>query len=78
MVPLASELCTGSVQLTVTSVWGNSLSYLNSKATGGSSSPQVLDEIYIPSNKEFAIYSDRECKDGSCGYARPGSVAYRE
>ncbi|KAH7375642.1 TOS1 protein [Plectosphaerella cucumerina] len=57
-------------------VWGNSLSYLNSKASGGASSPQVLENVFIPSNKEFAIYSDRECKDGSCGYYRPGAVAY--
>ncbi|KAF9869603.1 hypothetical protein CkaCkLH20_12900 [Colletotrichum karsti] len=57
-------------------VFGNSLSYLNSDATGGSSSPQVLDPVYLPSNKEFAIYSDKQCTDGSCGYYRPGSVAY--
>ncbi|KAL9947378.1 target of Sbf [Verticillium nonalfalfae] len=57
-------------------VWGNSLSYINSKATGGSPSPQVLEKVLIPSNKEFAIYSDKPCTDGSCGYVRPGSVAY--
>jgi hypothetical protein len=65
-------------ELTCISVWGNSLSYLNSKASGGASSPQVLENVFIPSNKEFAIYSDRECKDGSCGYYRPGAVAYRK
>lgn len=59
------------------SVWGNSLSYINSKATGGSPTPQVLEKVLIPSNKEFAIYSDKPCTDGSCGYVRPGSVAYR-
>ncbi|KAM0335336.1 hypothetical protein ACHAQA_000381 [Verticillium albo-atrum] len=57
-------------------VWGNSLSYINSKATGGSSSPQVLEKVLIPSNKEFALYSDKPCTDGSCGYVRPDSVAY--
>ncbi|KAL0935367.1 uncharacterized protein CTRU02_209958 [Colletotrichum truncatum] len=57
-------------------VFGNSLSYLNSDASGGASSPQVLDPVYLPSNKEFAIYSDKQCTDGSCGYYRPGSVAY--
>ncbi|KAF6839655.1 hypothetical protein CMUS01_04217 [Colletotrichum musicola] len=57
-------------------VFGNSLSYLNSDASGGAASPQVLDPVYIPSNKEFAIYSDKQCTDGSCGYYRPGSVAY--
>ncbi|TDZ32056.1 PGA52-like protein [Colletotrichum spinosum] len=57
-------------------VFGNSLSYLNSDATGGAASPQILDPVYLSSNKEFAIYSDRQCTDGSCGYYRPGSVAY--
>lgn len=60
------------------STWGNSLSYINSKASGGASSPQVLDEVFIPSNKEFAIYSDKPCEGNECGYYRPGSVAYRE
>ncbi|KAF3802921.1 PGA52-like protein [Colletotrichum gloeosporioides] len=57
-------------------VFGNSLSYLNSDASGGAASPEVLNPVYLPSNKEFAIYSDKECTDGSCGYYRPGSVAY--
>ncbi|KAL6919682.1 hypothetical protein ACHAPO_004104 [Fusarium lateritium] len=56
--------------------WGNSLSYLNAKGTGGSSSPKVLKHIYIPSNKEFSIWSAEKC-DESCGYSRAQDVAYK-
>lgn len=59
----------------VNSTWGNSLSYLNAKGTGGSSSPKVLKHIYIPSNKEFSIWSAEKC-DESCGYVRAKDVAY--
>jgi hypothetical protein len=61
--------------LTKFSTWGNSLSYLNAKGTGGSSSPKVLKHIYIPSNKEFSIWSAEKC-DESCGYSRAQDVAY--
>ncbi|GKT64478.1 TOS1 protein [Colletotrichum tofieldiae] len=57
-------------------VFGNSLSYLNSDATGGAASPQVLNPVTLKSNQEFLIASDKSCDDGSCGYSRPGSVAY--
>ncbi|GKT43113.1 PGA52-like protein [Colletotrichum spaethianum] len=66
-----------SVQrLTGNSVFGNSLSYLNSDATGGAASPQVLNPVTLKSNQEFLIASDKSCDDGGCGYSRPGSVAY--
>lgn len=52
-----------------------SLAYLNGQGDGGASGPAVLDDMVIPSNKEFAIFSDKEC-DGSCGYVQPGTVAY--
>lgn len=58
-------------------VFGNSLSYLNSQGTGGSASSAVLADALVGSNKEFAIFTDNECVEGdSCGYVRPGSVAY--
>ncbi|KAK2004768.1 hypothetical protein LX36DRAFT_595315 [Colletotrichum falcatum] len=57
-------------------VFGNSLSYLNSDATGGAASPQILDPVTLKSNQEFLIASDKSCDDGGCGYSRPGSVAY--
>ncbi|KAJ4271581.1 target of Sbf [Fusarium torreyae] len=55
--------------------WGNSLSYLNANGNGGSSSPKVLKYIYIPSNKEFSIFSAQRC-DKSCGYSRAPNIAY--
>ncbi|KAF5027754.1 hypothetical protein F66182_132 [Fusarium sp. NRRL 66182] len=56
--------------------WGNSLSYLNANGNGGSSSPKVLKDIYIPSNKEFSIFSAEKC-DESCGYSRASDIAYK-
>ncbi|KAJ0160966.1 putative pga52 -like protein [Colletotrichum tanaceti] len=57
-------------------VFGNSLSYLNSDATGGAASPQILNPVTLKSNQEFLIASDKSCADGGCGFSRPGSVAY--
>ncbi|KAF4980810.1 hypothetical protein FZEAL_3264 [Fusarium zealandicum] len=57
-------------------IWGNSLSYLNANGNGGSDSPKVLKDTYIPSNKEFSIFSAEEC-DESCGYSRAKDVAYK-
>jgi hypothetical protein len=57
-------------------VWGNSLSYLNAEGNGGSGSPQTLKDIYIPSNKEFTMYTGEKC-DESCGFSRAQDVAYK-
>ncbi|POR32729.1 Protein TOS1 [Tolypocladium paradoxum] len=56
--------------------WGNSLAYLNADGNGGSSSPQTLKDVNIPSNKEFSIFSAEKC-DGSCGFSRAKDVAYK-
>ncbi|KAG5663778.1 hypothetical protein KAF25_006363 [Fusarium avenaceum] len=56
--------------------WGNSLSYLNANGNGGSSSPKVLKDVFIPSNKEFAIFSSEKC-DKSCGYSRVPNIAHK-
>lgn len=61
--------------LTEYSTWGNSLSYLNANGNGGSSSPKILKDVFIPSNKEFSIFSSEKC-DESCGYSRVPDVAY--
>ncbi|KAM0440929.1 hypothetical protein ACHAPT_000232 [Fusarium lateritium] len=58
-------------------VWGNSLSYLNAEGNGGSSSPKVLKDVYIPSNKEFSIWTAEKCDDASCGYSRAPDVSYK-
>lgn len=56
--------------------FGNSLSYCNSDATGGSSSAVTLEEFTLPSNNEFLIMSNDECGD-DCGYSRTGAPAYK-
>ncbi|KAI9894532.1 MAG: target of Sbf [Vezdaea aestivalis] len=57
-------------------VHGNSLSYASADGLSGAASPQVLKNTLIPSNKEFAIFSDVKC-DADCGFVRPGTVAYK-
>ena len=32
----------------------------------------------IEDDVEVIIMSDKSCDDGSCGYTRPGGVAYRK
>ncbi|KAF2836376.1 hypothetical protein M501DRAFT_980460 [Patellaria atrata CBS 101060] len=56
--------------------FGNSLSYLGSDGVSGCASPEVLRDVGIPSNKEFAIFSDKPCDGDNCGFVRPGTVAY--
>jgi Putative TOS1-like glycosyl hydrolase (DUF2401) len=53
------------------------LSYLSASGTAGASSPQILIDITIGSATEYTIMTDRIC-NGDCGFARPGSVAYRK
>ncbi|KAM7219178.1 putative TOS1-like glycosyl hydrolase (DUF2401) domain containing protein [Rhypophila decipiens] len=65
-----------------TPTFGNTLSYINSHATGGSSGPQILSpNTFLPSGKEFSIFSSLPCSSSegasSCGYIQPGSVAYQ-
>lgn len=56
--------------------FGNSISYCNSDASGGSSSPVALDDVTIDSNNEYLIMSDNKCDGDSCGYYREGIPAY--
>lgn len=58
------------------SQFGNSISYANLDASGGSSSPVALEETIIPSNTEFMIFSSTKCSGDSCGYYREGIPAY--
>lgn len=59
------------------SVYGNSLSYLDSSGVGGAESAEILADTTIPSNTEFAIFTDKECTEATCGYFRDGTVAYQ-
>lgn len=60
------------------SKFGTPMSHLSSDGQGFSATPQILDDVFIPSNKEFTMMTGQKCKDGSCGFVRPGNVAYRK
>ncbi|KAJ4181114.1 target of Sbf [Fusarium falciforme] len=76
VVSWENSYCGGDDSGIFDNTWGNSLSYLNANGNGGSGSPKVLKDVYIPSNKEFAIFSADRC-DESCGYSRVPEVAYK-
>ncbi|KAI9810055.1 MAG: target of Sbf [Phylliscum demangeonii] len=58
-------------------VFGNSLAYAAADGKTGSATPQVLDDMTLPSNTEVIFFSDEKCgDDNECGYVRPGTVAY--
>lgn len=56
--------------------YGSSLSYMDASGVSGAASAQILGDGVVPSNNEFSIFSDTPCTDGSCGYVRPGTIAY--
>lgn len=57
--------------------FGNSLSYANSDASGGSSSAVALEEVTTKSDVEYIIFSGDKCgDDDGCGYYRDGIPAY--
>ena len=60
-----------------TASFGTSLSYASSDGQTGAASAQTLSNAMIEDDVEVIIMSDNSCDDGSCGYTRPGGVAYR-
>ena len=56
--------------------FGASLSYASCDGTCGAASPQILENTTLPSSAEVIIMTDRQCTADSCGYVRPGTVAY--
>lgn len=58
--------------------FGNSLSYCNADNSGASSTPVILSDVTLPSNKEFVIFSKDSCTDGNpgCGFYRSGTPAF--
>ncbi|KAK6462178.1 beta-1,6-N-acetylglucosaminyltransferase [Scheffersomyces coipomensis] len=58
------------------SSFGNSLSYANADASGGSSTPVALGSNLVPSNNEYVIFSGQQCSGDDCGYYRSGIPAY--
>ncbi len=63
--------------LTLSSRFGASLSYASSDGNSGAASSQLLSNKMLEDDVEVIILSDKSCDDGSCGYTRPGGVAYR-
>jgi hypothetical protein len=58
------------------SSFGNSLSYANKDASGGSSSAVALEETTIDSNVEYVIMSGSKCDGDDCDLYREGIPAY--
>ena len=58
--------------------FGSSLSYASADGTTGCNDSELLEDITLPSGAEIVIMTDCECGEGdkSCGYHRPGTVAY--
>lgn len=56
--------------------WGMSLSYASSNSQVGAASPQILADTLLDDMTEVIVYTDKECEGDSCGFYRPGSVAY--
>ncbi|EGZ78589.1 hypothetical protein NEUTE2DRAFT_52849 [Neurospora tetrasperma FGSC 2509] len=56
--------------------FGASLSYVSSDGLSGASGPQTIHNAPLVSHAEFIATTDQPC-DGSCGYRRPGAVAYK-
>lgn len=57
--------------------FGNSISYADSDGTSCASSPQVLKDTKIGSNKEYMIFSSDKCEGDDCGFYRKGIPAHR-
>lgn len=56
--------------------FGASLAYASADGTGGSDQPNTLKDTTLPSTAEVVIFTNKTCTDSSCGYTRPGTVAY--
>ncbi|EME79386.1 uncharacterized protein MYCFIDRAFT_212204 [Pseudocercospora fijiensis CIRAD86] len=56
--------------------YGNSLSYASTDGCSGASSPQILKDCQLKSDTEVVIMTDKKCSGDSCGFVRPGTVAY--
>ncbi|EPY54135.1 fungal protein [Schizosaccharomyces cryophilus OY26] len=58
------------------SCFGNSISFAASNGVDGASSPQVLSDTMLKSDKEISIWSSSKCEGDDCGYYLPGIPAY--
>ncbi|KAL9023312.1 MAG: hypothetical protein Q9196_007282, partial [Gyalolechia fulgens] len=56
--------------------FGASLSYASPDGKSAAASPQTLQNQMIEDDVEVIVMSNRSCEGDSCGYTRPGGVAY--
>ncbi|WBW72778.1 circularly permuted 1,3-beta-glucanase [Schizosaccharomyces osmophilus] len=56
--------------------FGNSISYAAANGVDGASSPQVLADTMLKSDKEVSIWSANKCDGDDCGYYLSGIPAY--
>ncbi|KAL8811443.1 MAG: hypothetical protein Q9200_001793 [Gallowayella weberi] len=56
--------------------FGASLSYASPDGKSAAASAQTLGNKMIEDDVEIIVMSNRTCDGGSCGYTRPGGVAY--
>ncbi|KAL8888197.1 MAG: hypothetical protein Q9215_004320 [Flavoplaca cf. flavocitrina] len=56
--------------------FGASLSYASPDGRSAAASPQTLGNKMIDDDVEIIVLSDKTCEGDSCGYTRPGGVAY--
>ncbi|KAL8669031.1 MAG: hypothetical protein Q9168_006364 [Polycauliona sp. 1 TL-2023] len=56
--------------------FGASLSYASSDGRSAAASAQTLGNKMIDDDVEIIVLSDNKCEGNSCGYTRPGGVAY--
>ena len=57
--------------------FGASLSYASTDGESAAASSQTLQNQMIEDDVEVIVMSDKRCDGDSCGYTRPGGVAYR-
>ncbi len=58
--------------------FGASLSYASPDGRSAAAAAQTLGNQMIEDDVEIIVLSNKTCEGGSCGYTRPGGVAYRE
>ncbi|KAL8645302.1 MAG: hypothetical protein Q9226_007363 [Calogaya cf. arnoldii] len=56
--------------------FGASLSYASPDGKSAAASAQTLGKKMIEDDVEIIVLSDKRCEGDSCGYTRPGGVAY--
>lgn len=66
----------GGASGTFDNTFGLSLSYATADGAAAAGSAQILSDSVLGDGTEIAVFTGKQCTDDSCGYYRPGSVAY--